>query len=96
MLLEAREAKVTSSFAREEKYREALLESTVDGLDERIKVATKAIEQRAEQLKPTSDGSGEEQRAIDDAKRVLRVLTRSKRRAGRSTKAALAQTELAS
>jgi hypothetical protein len=30
---------VTSSFAREEKYREALLESTVDGLDERIKVA---------------------------------------------------------
>ena len=87
---------MTLKFAWEEKYREALLESSAEGLDERIEVASKAIDQRVEQLRHTGQDSGEEQRAIDDAKRVLRVLTRTECQPGCSTKSVSAQTELAS
>jgi hypothetical protein len=80
---------MTLKFAWEEKYREALLESGVEGLDKRVDAATNAIEQRVEQLGYTGQGS-------DDAKRVLRVLTRTECQPGRSTDPVSAQTELAS
>jgi hypothetical protein len=86
---------VSLKFAWEEKYREALLESSVEGLHQRIEVATKAIEQRVGQLRHTGQGSDEERRAIDDAKRVLRVLARIEFQAGRSTKALSVEGELA-
>jgi hypothetical protein len=86
---------VNLKFAWEEKYREALLESRVDELHQRIEVATKAIEQRVEQMRHIGEGSDEERRAIDDAKRVLRVLARTECQAGRSTKPLSAEGELA-
>jgi hypothetical protein len=87
---------VTLKFAWEEKYWEALLEFSAEELHHRIDVATKAIEQRVEQLRHTGQGSGEEHRAIDDAKRVLRVMARTECHGGRSTKPVSAQSELAS
>lgn len=87
---------MTLKFVWEEKYREALLESSVEGLDARIEVATKAIEQRAEQLRRSGQGFGEEHRAIDDAKRMLRVLDRTECQVGRSITPVSIQTELAS
>jgi hypothetical protein len=57
-----------------QKYTEALLELRPEELPRRIEVALKAIEQRARKLEPKSDISAEEQRAIDDAVRMLRVL----------------------
>jgi hypothetical protein len=92
----AREAIVTLKFAWEEKYREALLELSAEDLHQRIEAATEAIEQRAEQLSLTGQNSGEEQRAIDDAKRLLSVLARTECQEGGSTKPVSAQTELAS
>jgi hypothetical protein len=65
------------SFAWQEKYREALLALSPDELQRRIEAARKAIEQRVEERARTGDTSGEEQQAIDDAIRGLRVLART-------------------
>jgi len=72
-----REGIVTSRFAWEGKYREALLELGPEELQPRIDAARRAIEQRLEELGRTRENCGDEQRAIDDAMRVLRVLAKT-------------------
>ena len=90
------EGLVTLKFAWEKPYREALLEFSSEALHHRIQVATEAIEQRAEQLRQAEPSSGEEHRAIDDAKRALRVLARTECQAGQATGPVLARNEVAS
>jgi hypothetical protein len=55
-------------------YQAALLEVRPEQLRQRIAGAEKAMEQRLEELKHSDPGSSDEQRAIADALRRLRVL----------------------
>jgi hypothetical protein len=74
----AREAILTLKFGWEEKYREAILALSPEELQQKIFAARRAIEERiAELLRRSDESSGEEQRAIGDAMRALRVLDRS-------------------
>ncbi len=57
-----------------EVYRAALLEVQSEELRRRIDAAEKAIFQRSEELKQTGSASGEEQQAMADALRALRLL----------------------
>ena len=58
-------------------YQAALLEVRPEQLRQRIAAAEKAMEQRLEELKQSDPGSSDEQRAIADALRRLRVLADS-------------------
>jgi len=58
----------------QELYRAALLEVQPEELRRRIGAAENAIGQRLEELKQTGSHSSEEQQAIADALRTLRVL----------------------
>jgi len=80
-------------FGWEEKYREALLELSPEELQQRIDAARRAIEQRIEALGRTGESSGEEQRAIDDAMRALRVLARTECQTQRAPAGACSQSE---
>lgn len=61
----------------QEKYREALLELSPEELPRRIEAAEKAIQQRIEDAERSGQLSSEEQRAIDDAVRGLRLLAKT-------------------
>jgi hypothetical protein len=61
----------------QEKYREALLESNPEELQRRIDAAGRAIQKRIEELGESAGSSSEEQRAVEDALRRLRVLART-------------------
>ncbi len=65
---------MTMNHAWREVYRAALLEIQPEELRRRIDAAEKAIFQRSEELKQTDSASGEEQQAMTDALRTLRLL----------------------
>lgn len=60
-----------------EKYQQALLELEPEELTRRIEIAEKAIFERVEELGSLGVPSGEEQHALDDALRALRVLAKT-------------------
>jgi predicted nucleic acid-binding Zn-ribbon protein len=84
---------VTLKFVWEEKYRGALLELSAEELQQRIDAARNAIEQRVEELERTGESSAEEQQAIDDAIRALRVLARTECQGGRPPEFVLSKSE---
>ncbi len=59
------------------KYREALLEINPEELPRRIDAAERAIQERIEELGQSAGSSSEEQQAIEDALRRLRVLAKT-------------------
>jgi len=63
--------------AWQEKYKEAMLELNREELPGRIEAAEKAIYQRLEELKDAGASSAEELRAMNDALRGLRVLSKT-------------------
>lgn len=65
---------MTMSLGWQELYRAALLEAQPEQLRRRIDAAEEAICQRLEELRRAGPDSDEEQRAIADARRALRVL----------------------
>jgi hypothetical protein len=65
-------------------YQAALLEVRPEQLRQSMATAEKAMEQRLEELKPSDPGSSDEQRAIADALRRLRVLADSECSASRT------------
>jgi hypothetical protein len=82
--------------AWQERYREALMELSPEELSRRIDAAEKAIHQRIEELRGAAAVSPEEQQAIDDALRGLRVLAKTECRVQRQPESGPAQDEVAS
>jgi hypothetical protein len=76
---------MTTSFSWRELYQAALLEVHHDELGRRIDAAEKAIYQRSEELKQTGSNSGEEQHAMADAIRALRLLAQTECQGSRET-----------
>ena len=68
---------MTTSPSWRELYRAALLEVEHEELRRRIDEAEKAIYQRNEELKRSGSHSGEEQQAMTDAIRALRLLAQT-------------------
>jgi hypothetical protein len=68
---------MTMNLSWQELYRVALLEVQPDELRRRIGAAEKAIGQRIEELKQAGSQSSEEQQAMADALRTLRVLAQT-------------------
>ncbi len=66
----------------QELYRAALLEVDPEQLRQRIDDAEKAIHERSEELRQAGDQVNEEQGAMADALRALRVLAQSECQAG--------------
>ena len=60
-----------------EKYREALLELDPEELTLRIEIAEKAIREQVEELGISGVPSGDEQHALEDALRGLRVVAKT-------------------
>ncbi|MGA8489321.1 MAG: hypothetical protein WB711_02800 [Terriglobales bacterium] len=69
--------KITTNLSWRELYRAALLEVVPERLRERIDAAERAIRQRSEELKGGDGQASEEQTAMADALRALRVLAQS-------------------
>jgi hypothetical protein len=77
-LLEVRaEDGITMNLSWWELYKAALLEVDPEHLRRRIDAAEKAIHERSEQLRQAGSPSNEEQGAMADAVRALRVLAQS-------------------
>jgi len=73
---------ITMNLSWREVYRAALLEVDPEQLRQRIDDAEKAIYERSEELRQAGDQSNEEQGAMADALRALRVLAQSECQAG--------------
>jgi len=80
----------------QEKYREALLELRPEELPRRIEAAEKAIQQRIEDAERSGQLSSEEQRAIDDALRGMRLLAKTECKAKQTQEPRLCESEVAS
>jgi len=85
---------MTTSSSWREFYQAALLEVQHEELSLRIDAAEKAIHQRIEELRQSGSNFGEEQQALADAIRALRLLAQTECRG--STGAAAHQREVAS
>ena len=70
----------------QDKYTEAMLELNPEALPARIATAEKAINQRIEEINLSNEGSEEEQWALGDALRGLRVLAQAECQGPRSPK----------
>jgi hypothetical protein len=68
---------MTINPAWQEQYQAALLESNPEELPRRIEAAGRAIQERIEELGESAGSSSNEQRAIEDALRTLRVLAKT-------------------
>src|SRR5271163_3856968 len=71
------ESRMTMNHSWEELYRAALLEVQAERLQERIEAAETNIRQRNEELQQQGVYASEEQMAMADALRALRVLAQS-------------------
>ena len=87
---------MTMNLSWQELYRAALLEVQPEELRRRIGAAEKAIGQRIEELKQAGSHSSEEQQAIADALRALRVLAQTECHPQPSSLAGGSQNEVAS
>jgi hypothetical protein len=87
---------VTLNFAWQEIYRKALIELSREELPRRIQDAENAIHQRIEELRRTGECSSEEQQAIADALRMLRVLAQSECQVQKLSQACGAESEATS
>jgi hypothetical protein len=76
---------MTTSPSWQEFYRAALLEVHHEELRRRIDAAEKAIYQRTQELKESGSLSGEEQQAMADAIRALRLLVQTECRGSTGT-----------
>jgi ATP/maltotriose-dependent transcriptional regulator MalT len=85
---------MTMNLPWREIYRAALLEVQPEEMRQRIDAAEKAIFQRSEELKQTGSASGEEQQAMADALRALRLLARAECRPQPSLEAVVHQSEV--
>lgn len=85
---------MTLNVSWRELYRAALLEVHHEELRRRIDAAEKAIYQRSEELKQAGSRPGEEQQAMADGIRALRLLAQTE--CPRSAEASLSQTGVAS
>jgi hypothetical protein len=84
---------MTMNHAWREVYRAALLEIQPEELRRRIDAAEKAIYRRNEELKQTGAQCAEEQQAMADALRALRLLARAECRPGPSLEIDVHQSE---
>jgi hypothetical protein len=87
---------MTIRLSWQERYRAALLEVQPEELGRRIEAAEEAIYQRIEELNQTGAQSVEEQQAIADALRALRVLARTECQPRLSVETGMPQTEVES
>ena len=85
---------MTSNVGWREVYRAALLELQPEEMQRRIDAAEKAISQRSEELKQSDNESIEEQQAMADALRALRLLARAECRPQLSNRGSLSHNEV--
>jgi hypothetical protein len=76
------EGGITMDLSWQELYRAALLEVQPEQLRQRIDAAEKAIYERSEELRQADNPVNQEQAAMADALRALRVLAQSECQAG--------------
>jgi hypothetical protein len=87
---------MTMSLSWQKLYQAALLEVQPEELHRRVGIAERAIQQRIEELKYAGPDSSEEQQAIADAQRALRVLAETECNSQPSSGAGRLQGEVAS
>jgi hypothetical protein len=87
---------MTTKLGWQELFRAAMLEVRPEELPKRIDAAEEAIRQRSEELNRASPCSKEEQQAMADALRALRVVVQTECQASGSRPSGIPRSEVAS